>query len=166
MAAQPVYNGSVLRSGSSGPDVALVQRWLNGLHSRWPSIGGLTVDGRFGGDTASSVRNFQTVAGLSRDGAVGRNTWDALYAAYAAEQGGGEIWPGITMRSGQQGATVKAAQQQLKALVPDLVADGRFGEATRRAVLAYQVVHDLTADGLLGRRTWESLFHSAASGEE
>lgn len=45
MAAQPVYNGSVLRSGSSGPDVALVQRWLNGLHSRWPSIGGLTVDG-------------------------------------------------------------------------------------------------------------------------
>ncbi|MGN0983269.1 MAG: peptidoglycan-binding protein [Gemmiger sp.] len=165
MASQPVYYGTVLRSGSSGPDVALVQRWLNSLHDRYPSIGNLTVDGRFGSGTEASVRNFQTVAGLTRDGEVGRNTWDALYAAHAGETGGGEIWPGITMRTGQQGATVRSAQQKLRALVPTLAVDGRYGEATRRAVTAYQTVHGLTADGLLGRRTWASLFGVAAGSE-
>lgn len=158
MASQPVYNGAVLRSGSIGPDVALVQSWLNGLHARWPGIGEVKVDGKFGGGTAAAVRNFQTVAGLNRDGAVGPDTWNALYAAYAGEHGAGNIWPGITMRVGQRGAAVKSAQLRLKELVPTLVADGRYGEATRRAVLAYQAVHSLAEDGLLGRRTWDSLF--------
>lgn len=158
MASQPVYNGTVLRSGSSGPDVALVQSWINGLHSRWPGIGQVAVDGKFGSGTSEAVRNFQTVAGLSRDGAVGSNTWNALYTAYANEHGAGNIWPGITMRSGQQGATVRSAQLRLKELVPSLVVDGRYGEATRRAVLAYQAVHSLAEDGLLGHRTWNSLF--------
>ena len=144
----PAYGGTVVRPGASGPDIALIQRWL----------GGLTVDGRYGSGTEAAVRRFQREQGLKIDGHVGQDTWDALYRAWADKNGEGEIWPGITMRSGSKGATVKSAQQKLKALVPELAADGHYGNATREAVLAWQVVHDLKADGLLGRATWNSLY--------
>ena len=64
--------------------------------------------------TVSAVRSFQTAAGLNDDGAVGLETWDLLYEAYAQVHGEGEIWPGITMRLGQRGATVESAQQKLR----------------------------------------------------
>ena len=47
--AMPEYGGTVLRPGASGPDIALVQRWL----------GGLNVDGRYGASTETAVRRFQ-----------------------------------------------------------------------------------------------------------
>jgi len=159
--AQPTYAGTVLRSGSRGPDVALVQRWLNSVRERWPAIDRVTVDGRFGAGTVSAVKTFQAAAGLKDDGAVGRDTWDLLYAAHAEAQGPGEIWPGITMRLGQNGATVKSVQEQLKKLVPSLTTDGSYGLATRNAVFAYQVVHGLQADGVLGHTTWQHLYGKA-----
>ena len=116
-----------------------------------------------GSKTGAAVRQFQRLNGLTVDGAVGTNTWDALYQNWASRHGEGEIWPGIPMRTGQSGATVKSAQQRLQSLVPELVADGHYGPRTREAVLAWQVVHDLTPDGILGRRTWTSLYsHTAA----
>ena len=146
--AMPEYGGTVLRPGASGPDIALVQRWL----------GGLNVDGRYGTSTETAVRRFQREQGLKIDGHVGRDTWDALYRAWADKNGEGEIWPGVTMRRGARGATVKSAQQKLKTLVPELTTDGRYGASTREAVLAWQVVHDLKPDGMLGRATWNSLY--------
>ena len=77
---------------------------------------------------------------------------------WADKNGEGEIWPGVTMRRGSRGATVKSAQQKLKTLVPELTTDGRYGASTREAVLAWQVVHDLKPDGMLGRATWNSLY--------
>lgn len=52
-------------AGASGPDIALVQRWL----------GGLNVDGRYGTSTETAVRRFQREQGLKIDGHVGRDTW-------------------------------------------------------------------------------------------
>ena len=60
--AMPEYGGTVLRPGASGPDIALVQRWL----------GGLNVDGRYGTSTETAVRRFQREQGLKIDGHVGR----------------------------------------------------------------------------------------------
>ncbi len=156
--AQPAYGGTLLRQGSDGPDVALVQQWLNEAQKRYPELPKLTVDGRFGPDTAKAVRMFQKLAGLSADGIVGPDTWDALYDGYAAVHGGGEIWPGISLRAGDTGATVRSAQQKLRFLVPWLAADGRYGPDTKEAVTAYQVTKDLKPDGILGYNTWYSLY--------
>ncbi len=156
--AQPAYYGSVLREGVEGPDVALVQVWLNAARTRYPELPRLTVDGKFGPATTAAVRAFQRLVGITSDGAVGLETWDALYGTYSAMRGVGEVWPGITMREGMAGATVRSAQLLLKMLVPSLTADGVYGLHTRNAVFAYQVVHDLMPDGVLGRDTWMNLY--------
>lgn len=158
MIAQPPYWGVVLQNGSHGPDVALVQRWLNGIRTKWPAIHQLTVDGAYGSNTEAAVQLFQALTGLTDDGEVGPNTWNQLYTEYQALFGPGEIYPGIPMESGQQGATVKSAQTRLKATVPTLVADGVFGSKTKNAVMAYQTTQGLAIDGIIGTHTWASLY--------
>lgn len=61
-----------VRQGSSGPAVSAVQSQLNAHGSS------LTVDGAFGAATTSAVRSFQSAHGLSVDGVVGPQTWQAL----------------------------------------------------------------------------------------
>jgi hypothetical protein len=55
-------------------------------------------------------------------------------------------------------ADVTAAQSRLRQLGYPIAADGRYGSRTRAAVLDYQSKHSLTRDGVVGPRTWASLF--------
>lgn len=155
--AKPAYY-KMLQSGSAGPDVSLVQIWLNGVRSRWTCIPAVQVDGKFGSGTASAVRQFQTAANLTVDGKVGNNTWNALYEAYASLHGEGEQYPGTNMRSGTSGATVRSAQARLTAKGFPLSADGMFGNNTANATKAFQRASGLRADGVIGRDTWAKLY--------
>lgn len=56
-----------LKLGSSGVDVAFVQRWL-----------GLKDDGIYGPATAAKVKWYQALRGLRADGVVGDLTWAAM----------------------------------------------------------------------------------------
>jgi N-acetyl-anhydromuramyl-L-alanine amidase AmpD len=61
-----------VRSGDNNPAV-------KGLQSQLNTEGySLTVDGDFGTNTLNAVKSFQTAKGLSADGIVGLNTWNAL----------------------------------------------------------------------------------------
>lgn len=62
-----------LRQGRAGDDVKAVQKLMN---ARGYNAG--KVDGNFGSQTEAAVRAFQTQAGLSADGEVGKITWTAL----------------------------------------------------------------------------------------
>ncbi len=62
----------VLRQGSSGDAVKILQVGLNGKGYR------LVGDGIFGPATDSAVRRFQSNSGLASDGIVGPRTWNAL----------------------------------------------------------------------------------------
>lgn len=77
--AIPAYY-SLIQRGSSGPDVALVQTWLNGIRDSCTWYAALTVDGKFGANAEKAVREFQLRYGLKEDGKVGANTWNVLYA--------------------------------------------------------------------------------------
>ena len=81
--AIPAYY-SLIQRGSSGPDVALVQTWLNGIRDSCTWHAALTVDGRFGAKAEKAVREFQLRYGLAEDGKVGANTWNVHYARYTA----------------------------------------------------------------------------------
>ncbi|MFO0598850.1 MAG: peptidoglycan-binding protein [Myxococcaceae bacterium] len=66
----------------------------------------------------------------------------------------------MLVRSGSRGSQVLAVQKELKAagFNPGPL-DGDFGPKTRAAVVAYQKRHHLSADGVVGSKTWGALTH-------
>ena len=103
--AIPAYY-SLLHRGSSGPDVALVQTWLNGVRDACTWHDPLKADGRFGLSTENAVKEFQLKNKMNVDGKVGANTWNVLYTQYTAKHGLHVPYPGIVLRSGASGGTV------------------------------------------------------------
>jgi len=63
------------------------------------------------------------------------------------------------IRLGSRGREVTYAQERLNAhgATPPLGVDGIFGKLTRRAALDYQNSHALSADAIIGPKTWASL---------
>ncbi|MDN7120966.1 peptidoglycan-binding protein [Nocardioides sp. ChNu-153] len=133
----------VLQQGSSGPDVTAVQHLLT---ARGHATG---ADGAFGPGTASSVRAFQSARGLAADGVVGQATWGALV---------------VTVRQGDSGPAVRAAQVMLNKHGAGLGVDGAFGAGTAAAVRSFQSARGLTADGIVGPVTWEALAGGGGGG--
>ncbi|MFD8305230.1 peptidoglycan-binding protein [Streptomyces sp. NPDC059690] len=62
-----------LHRGSSGRAVAQLQCYLNQAIDA-----GIDEDGSFGGETLSTVRDFQECADITVDGRVGAQTWSFL----------------------------------------------------------------------------------------
>ena len=63
-----------------------------------------------------------------------------------------------TLRRGSQGDEVADLQTILNARYgADLEVDGNFGKATEAAVKAFQKANGLTADGVVGAKTWKAL---------
>ncbi len=159
------WPGVVLRRGSSGSEVEQVQFWLSELAQFNSALPDLTVDGSFGAATERAVKIFQQEQGLTADGVVGQSTWNALYAAWVSMQSdlGGTAWPGVVLRRGDTGMDVRLVQYWLRlaaenyAALSSISVDGNFGAATQRAITGFQTLFGLTADGLVGRATWNKL---------
>lgn len=155
--AIPAYY-SLIQKGSTGPDAALVQTWLNGVRDSCTWYGELTADGIFGTKSENAVKEFQLKNGMNMDGKVGANTWNVLYAKYTAKHGLNVPYPGVALRTGNEGGTVRLVQQKLNSLGEKISTDGKFGPATAAAVQRYQRRNGLTADGIVGKSTWEKMF--------
>ena len=135
-------NYPTLKNGSRGNFVYLLQFILNQYGAN------LSVDGIFGNNTDTAVRNFQQINGLTVDGIVGRNTWKTLLTLPS--------YP--TLRTGSRGAYVKFLQQLLESkLYPVGTIDGIFGTRTDTAVRAFQENNNLVVDGIVGTNTWNTL---------
>lgn len=67
----------------------------------------------------------------------------------------------ITLRHGSKGQAVQQLQWALNAAGAKLVPDGDFGDATEKAVRAYQFKMGLVADGIAGPKT-----HAALAGAD
>ena len=161
------WGGTALRTGSTGSAVEQVQFWLNTLAQYESAIPSLAVDGRYGVATASAVRAFQRRYGLTVDGVVGRETWNAIYNEFRSIQsdnGTPNAYPGTALREGASGQNVRLVQFWLKiahtvySRLNDLTVDGTFGAATTAAVKRFQTYFGLTSDGVVGRTTWNKLY--------
>ena len=167
------WPGMVLRRGDTGMEVRLVQFWLRLAADNYTALRTVTVDGKFSAATVSAVQAFQTLFGLTSDGAVGRSTWNKLKEvglAVANRIVAQNVAPGqftATTRAGSSGTAVRAVQYYLRRLaayyrdVPTVAVDGKFGAATTRAVKAWQEHAGLTVDGVVGRLTFQSLYDAA-----
>ncbi len=174
-AADPIYPGVVLRPGSYGSDVARMQTYLNALRgAQFPTLIRLNVDGRYGSATSSAVMQYQALTGLSMDGLVGRNTWDSIVGNYNTMFGGSaDTYPGIALRPGMRGGDVRRMQAHLNELgriytaINQENADGIYGDNMSAAVRRFQHQFGLSADGILGKNTWEKIVdvvHSMTNG--
>ena len=161
------WGGTALRTGSTGSAVEQVQFWLNTLAQYESAIPSLAVDGSYGAATASAVRAFQRRYGLTVDGVVGRETWNAIYNEFRSIQsdnGTPNAYPGTALREGASGQNVRLVQFWLKiahtvySRLNDITVDGRFGAATTAAVKRFQTYFGLTSDGVVGRTTWNKLY--------
>ncbi|PWI04926.1 peptidoglycan-binding protein [Streptomyces sp. NWU339] len=130
-----------LKAGAKGPEVAALQHLLTARgHS-------LPADGAFGSATTRAVKAFQRAQKLTADGIVGSGTWSKLVP---------------TLREGTRGSAVKALQTLLKARGQAVTVDGAFSAAVTAKVKAFQKARGLTADGIVGRRTWAALLATGA----
>ena len=114
---------SILKKGMRGAPVKRLQERL-----------GIDADGILGPGTEKAVRDFQKSAGLAVDGIAGPDTFAAL-----------DLNELVLLRVGTRGETVKKLQGAL-----GIVADGKFGPATEKAVKDFQAANGLDVDGLAG----------------
>lgn len=170
----PVYPGTVLKNGSSGSEVARIQKYLGALRVKYPTLSSITVDGKYGSQTASVVKQYQGIARMQIDGMVGRDTWNALIGDYNATIGGSaDTYPGIALRPGSSSEDVRHMQLLLNEIARVYTAintqtvDGKYGDNMSSAVRRFQRQFGLSADGILGKDTWNRIIsvHAAmASG--
>lgn len=166
-------NPNTLQSGDSGSKVTQLQ---NALKLLGFYTGG--VDGKFGSGTKNAVIQFQRANGLTADGLAGTKTQTLLYAQVNNGISGGTSSSGSsssgtssgtsgftrTLRKGYTGADVIAVQQKLKELgFYSGSVDGVYGTGSIAAVKKFQQQNGLTADGLVGSRTYAALM-SASTG--
>ena len=170
------YQGVPLRVGNVGNNVLEIQRWLNRIAQNYPSIPKIPLtDGSFGRTTENAVKQFQRIFNLTPDGIVGEATWYAIRRIYNGVKRLSELYSeGITiteaerlfpypLRLKDRGQPVSIIQYYLKFLsrfnnsLPDIDVDGIFGQSTEDAVRTFQSEHNLTADGIVGERTWDAI---------
>lgn len=68
-----------------------------------------------------------------------------------------------TLKKGDKGGAVKRAQRHLRRWNVGITrpkVDGSFGPTTKQAVREFQFTHGLTADGVIGKKTWHALRRS------
>ncbi|RPK53961.1 MULTISPECIES: GH25 family lysozyme [unclassified Streptomyces] len=126
----------LLKNGTRGVNVTTAQHLLAAAGQS------VTADGIYGPNTQNATAAFQRSHGLTADGIIGPNTWNKLTQ---------------TVHTGSSGSAVKAAQARLAGYGNRIAVDGAFGPATRNAAMAFQRSHGLTADGIIGPKTWNKL---------
>jgi peptidoglycan hydrolase-like protein with peptidoglycan-binding domain len=132
------YKSTVLRAGSKGTAVKVLQAGL----------GGIAVDGAFGAATTRAVQALQTRWGLAPTGVVDLRTWNRLELTVHPLF---PYWPTVA-KYGTSGRNVAALQKALR-----ITADGNFGPGTLAAVKAAQARAKLSQTGVVATLTWRAI---------
>ena len=77
------FDGQILRLGSTGERVSMLQTYLTLISESFPAIPAVTPTGYFGPETQAAVTAFQREFGIPPRGVVGAATWGAISDLYA-----------------------------------------------------------------------------------
>lgn len=172
----PSYPGTPLSREDFGEEVYRIKIQLNRIGKNYPAIPRIPyTNAAFDAPTEEAVKAFQKIFNLTPDGIVGKSTWYKIKEIYAGVKRLNEL--------AGEGLTITEAQRVYpKALVPGTAAEavrtvqyylsflsfffenidfvpltGVFDAETEKAVRAFQETYGLTADGIVGRQTWNKL---------
>lgn len=155
---EPTVNVSY---GQSGDNVRWVQWQLNHVCG----YSNVSIDGIFGNDTLTAVRDVQSKNKLTVDGIVGTNTRTALKSKTTSSNSSTSTStcpyaePTTLVSYGQSGNNVRWVQWMLhyKHGYTSVAVDGIFGNATKTAVIAIQEKAKIATDGIVGADTRKAL---------
>jgi peptidoglycan hydrolase-like protein with peptidoglycan-binding domain len=154
-AAGPVFGSRTLKKGVSGKDVWILQNRLASTKKKYAQALGGPADSIFGSKTEAAVKLFQADVGITVNGIVDDTTFYQLYLN--TFMGGRPLQRFRTDRN--KGFDVFFLQTKLEdegfSTGP---IDGKFGPMTETAVKKFQSVVDITVDGIVGQKTWSSMF--------
>ena len=119
------------------------------------------ADGKFGANTESAVKAFQSACGLDADGCFGKRSLEELESRIGRHldpdnctSSSGGTTGTEALRKGDSGERVKALQNRLNELLYYCgTADGSYGESTYLAVKYFQERNELSVDGIAGSGT-------------
>ncbi|HAX76000.1 MAG TPA: peptidoglycan-binding protein [Cyanobacteria bacterium UBA11372] len=148
-----------LTPGSKNNDpnqVKYLQQQLNIFYHSY-----ISVDGYFGGITEEYVNKFQTDCCLKVDGIVGSQTWNYLDTIVPYANAPHST---LSQSNNNNPAEVKYLQARLnqakrmgKSGTATIPVNGNFGSQTTTRVKQFQSDFHLTADGIVGDKTWSIL---------
>lgn len=172
----PSYPGTPLSRGDFGEEVYKIKIQLNRIGKNYPAIPGIPyTNAAFDAPTEEAVKAFQKIFNLTPDGIVGKSTWYKLKEIYAGVKRLNELaGEGLTITEAQRvypnalvpgtaAEAVRTVQYYLSFLsfffenIDFVPLTGVFDAETEKAVRAFQETYGLTADGIVGRQTWNKL---------
>ena len=163
---------TVLRIGSVGNPVRLIQYYLNviayfgGIFDLFP------LNGIYDEVTADAVRAFQQYFGLDPSGEVDRDTWNRLSDVYketvagipdSVYGGNARLYPGYLLSEGIRNSDVTELQTYLSYIaefyreIPKIPVTGYFGSQTAEAVRVFQRLFGIEETGAVGAVTWNEI---------
>ena len=147
-------NKPLVYKGKTGETVKYIQ---NKLINKGYFLGRTGADGIFGFQTEKAVRQFQIDSNLSADGIIGPLTWEKLEDPTIVIS---SSYPGNIIGMGARGDNVLKIQRELIRRGYNVPggADGQYGSGCRETVKKFQGDNGLEIDGVVGKRTWDTLF--------
>lgn len=138
--------------GSSGTAVEHIQNHLKDWGYN------LKLDGEYGPNTASAVRQFQIDQQLPALGWVDRNTLIALEAPRVQTPQLQALRSGLAeLKPGDEGEAVEYVQERLRTWGHGIQADGAYGPKTTEAIRRFQRDRGIQANGRIGATTLAAL---------
>lgn len=165
-----------LALGDEGTQVRALQYYLAVIGYFDDEIPQVRLTGVFDAATENAVRAFQSQQGLTTDGIVGRNTWNAITESYLRiitslppeySNVAAEIYPGRVLSNGISGEDVRRLQTFINlasenySYIPRLTVDGSYGNATENAVRIIQERNSIPVSGIVGPVTWYAIIRLA-----
>lgn len=121
------------------------------------------IDGKFDNEVKQAVIKFQRRNDLSADGKIGPKTW-AILSTDTGVKLSDPTQPIESMTLGCSGLNVEKVQIALKNnYYYNGEITGEFDSLTFKAVKNFQESAGLTADGIVGKRTWDALVNGTAN---
>lgn len=147
-------NMPVLAYGSTGDDVLILQEKLR-IVGDYPGISTRS----FGSVTEDAVIDFQKRNGLEETGVVDQKTWNLLFEQTKSEFPTRRVNLPV-LRLGDSGVFVERLQRELtQVLAYDGPINGIFDQRTHQAVVSFQLINRLTANGVVNIDTWSALMY-------
>ncbi len=170
------YPGYVVKLGSAGNPVLLIQRDLNRIRKNYPAIPKInTTLGIYDQETVDAVTKFQEIFSLPKTGEVDKATWYKIKYIYTSVKKLSDLYSeGISeneasllyrdeLNYGDTGIEIAYLNYYLGAIsffdkdIPYLKTNSVFNDATKTMLMAFQEKYGLPVTGKVTYTDWNAL---------